>query len=457
MLKYISLMLAIAVAGPLSAEAAQAQHVVIVSIDGLRPDVYRASEKQGLKMPHLNALVQQGVSADRVITVYPSVTYPAHTTIVTGVEPARHKVTSNFRFGTFEWLKNASDIKSPTLWQAAKKAGVTTSSIMWPMTYGADIDWLIVEADESRKENLRTALTRGSTKGLIEHLERVVAKLPAGAADSPLMVEETDKISAAYAAKILKENKPGLMLVHFLEADHMQHHFGPDSQQASRAFENIDRYIGLLLEAVKSAGIVDKTDVIVVGDHGFAPVHTVINAGKILLDTGYGKLENGIVSSDLVSFESQAGSGAFYAKPHAKPEAVAAFRQALKLKVEKNYRGLLAWMTDEDIARLGGDGGAVATLTASPGYMIAHAPGSERSLPTRQFRGMHGYTPEMALMDTGLVAAGPSFRRGDTLPVARLVDVAPTVSEILNLKLKDTDGDVMVGALHLPEQDNGVF
>lgn len=437
--------------------AAKTPHVLVISIDGLRPEIYRDPDGSGVAVPNLTALVERGTYADGVIGVFPSVTYPSHTTIVTGVEPARHGVTSNFRRGTLDWLKNASDIRVPALWDIARQGGVTTSAIMWPMTYGAAIDWLITETDETRKEDLKIALTRGATKGLIEELSRDVGPPPVGQRTDLHAIENLDRMSAAYAAQILKRHKPGLMLVHFLEADHMQHRFGPNSSQARQAFEHIDMHVGTLIEALKTAGTAERTDVIVIGDHGFAPVHTVINVGRLLLDTGLAMPREGDVNSDLVFLESHAGSGIFHAKPNADPALLDEFLGKLQKKIEQDYRGILVWLTDADIVRLGGDPNAVAGITAAPGYMIAVAPDTERSLPTTRFRGMHGYTPEIRLMDTGMIAAGPSFREGQRLPVARLLDVAPTVAAILGLEMKATDGDVMVGALKQVESAENPF
>lgn len=457
MIRHLSVLVGIMVAGLAPAIHAQTPHVLVISIDGLRPDIYRAPDRAGVSMPRLVALAQRGVQAERTLSVFPSVTYPAHTTMVTGVEPVRHKVVSNFRFGTLEWLTDAADIKAPTLWQAARKAKVSTAAIMWPMTVGADIDWMIPELEDSRKEDLRTALTRGSTKGLIARLERTAGPVPADTPDNPRAVEELDRMAASYAAQIIRDHKPGLMLVHFLEADHMQHRYGPQSDAARRAFEHIDGYLGTLQDALQAAGIAEDTDVIVLGDHGFAPVHTVINTSRILLDTGVGQMRDGMVKSDLVTFESQAGSGLFYPLPHADPAQLAAFQQRLRQVVDQHYRGVLRYLSADDVARMGGASGAIAGLDAASGYMVAGGPGSERMLPATHFAGMHGYAPDMPDMATGLIAAGPRFRQGQTLPLARLLDVAPTVAQILRLPLGEVDGSVMVGALRQPEGTRSVF
>jgi predicted AlkP superfamily pyrophosphatase or phosphodiesterase len=119
-----------------------AGHVVIVSIDGLRPEIYLAPEKVGARVPNLIGLRQQGVSAEQMIPVFPSVTYPAHTTLVTGVYPAQHGIESNFKSGT-EWYLNTADIQVRTLWQGAEEKGLVTAIVTWPASYGAKVDYLI--------------------------------------------------------------------------------------------------------------------------------------------------------------------------------------------------------------------------------------------------------------------------------------------------------------------------
>jgi len=120
------------------------RHVVMISIDGLRPDIDLTPDQVGVRAPNLVELRQQGVSAERMIPVFPSVTYPGHTTLVTGVYPATHGVINNFKQGA-EWYLHASDIKAKTLWQAAREKGLTTAIVTWPASYGAEVNYLIPE------------------------------------------------------------------------------------------------------------------------------------------------------------------------------------------------------------------------------------------------------------------------------------------------------------------------
>lgn len=438
-------------------------HVLVVSIDGLRPEIYLDPEKSGVMVENMTRLRQRGIYADRVLSVFPSVTYPAHTTMVTGSSPERHKVSSNFYPGTVEWLSRSSDIHTTTLWQVAKRAGMTTAAVMWPMTDGAEVDWLVVEKSKARSHaaGMRTALREGSSGGLLERLEaRTGQSLPPS---GPVSVRRMDQLATAYTAQILQDHKPDLTLVHFLEADHVQHRFGPDSIEAARAFERIDGHIGHLLAALQAAGIAERSNVIIVGDHGFSAVHTAININSLLHEMGYAAVnspapaseadqrgQDAAQTSDLVRFDSQAGSGAFFPKPGAGPERLAEFTRDLEALINRRYRPLLNFVSQQQLRELGAYPGAIAAVSAAPGYMVMAMPGLDVMHATHQYQGMHGYLPEMPEMITGLVAAGPDFRNGVRLPILRLLDLAPTIAEILGLDLPDAEGQVIAGALERP-------
>src|SRR5262249_30398225 len=132
--------------GPPAAAQAPRRPVVMISLDGLRPDYVTEADRHGLRIPTLRGLLRRGSYATGVRGVLPTVTYPSHTTLVTGVAPARHGIYSNAVFdplGTNQegWYWYASDIRVPTLWDAARTAGIRTASVNWPVTVGAAITW----------------------------------------------------------------------------------------------------------------------------------------------------------------------------------------------------------------------------------------------------------------------------------------------------------------------------
>src|SRR5712692_5899226 len=133
------------------AQAQRARPILImVSLDGLRPDYVTAADAHGLKIPNLRRFLEEGAFADGVAGVIPTVTYPSHTTLITGVWPTRHGILANTTFDPLGknqsgWYWYTEDIKVPTLWDAARQAGLTTASIQWPVSVGARVTWNIPE------------------------------------------------------------------------------------------------------------------------------------------------------------------------------------------------------------------------------------------------------------------------------------------------------------------------
>jgi predicted AlkP superfamily pyrophosphatase or phosphodiesterase len=119
----------------------RAEHVIVMSVDGLKPEYYLEDR---WPTPAMRQIMLRGAHAEAVRSIFPSLTYPSHTTMATGALPARHGIWSNRSTEPADdppWLKNASLIRVPALWDAARDAGGTTAALNWPITAGAAIDW----------------------------------------------------------------------------------------------------------------------------------------------------------------------------------------------------------------------------------------------------------------------------------------------------------------------------
>ena len=164
-----------------SAAAAEVQtrrtdHVVLISLDGLRPEFYL---EERWPAPMLQQMGREGAHAKAVKSVFPSVTYPAHTTLITGKMPIDHGISYNSPFEpqgeTGRWYWEEEHILVPTLWDAARAAGLKTASIFWPVSVGAPVDWNVPEIwpVDWRTEEFTDPMRRLSTPaGLVEELER---------------------------------------------------------------------------------------------------------------------------------------------------------------------------------------------------------------------------------------------------------------------------------------------
>src|SRR6267142_4811603 len=153
--------------------------LVMVSVDGMRPDYITRADEHRATVPNLRRFMTEGSYAEGVQGVVPTVTYPSHTTLVTGVWPAKHGVYANTLFdpldkGKMAWYWYAEDLKAPTLWDAASRAGRTTASIQWPVTVGAKITWDIPEVWRGGDENDLKLVRAVSTPGLLAEAEKEI-------------------------------------------------------------------------------------------------------------------------------------------------------------------------------------------------------------------------------------------------------------------------------------------
>src|SRR4051812_9541599 len=193
-------------AASLVAAQPPARHVVMVSIDGMRPQVY--GESSQVKLPALRRLMQRGAWSHGVTGVMPTVTYPSHTTMITGVTPGVHGIYDNRIAdpdGTsgMAWYWYARDIKVTTLPGAVRAAGGTAAAVSWPVTVGMDLDYNVPEMIQVRhRENLELvdALTMPA------HLLDAYVK----ASGKPLSWPINDDDREGLAEWILEQHQPTL-------------------------------------------------------------------------------------------------------------------------------------------------------------------------------------------------------------------------------------------------------
>jgi predicted AlkP superfamily pyrophosphatase or phosphodiesterase len=199
-----------------------------------------------------------GAYAEGVEGVYPTLTYPSHTTLVTGVRPAVHGIVQNRIFEaptepqTRAWYWYASAVTSETLWSQARKAGKTTAAISWPATVGAQIDYNVPEIYEPGEIPATwKRVAQHSTPGLLAE-----ALGPDFKAD-----QNVDERVTALSEFVIKSYRPNLLLVHLVELDQIQHRNGPRTKSAIETAEREDGYIGRIVKAIREAGIFYETTV----------------------------------------------------------------------------------------------------------------------------------------------------------------------------------------------------
>jgi predicted AlkP superfamily pyrophosphatase or phosphodiesterase len=264
------------------------KHVVLISIDGFRPDFYL---EEKWPAPNLKTMAKEGTYALGVRSVFPSVTYPAHTTIITGAYPATHGIYYNSPFEpdgeTGRWYWNSNLIKTETLWDAARKSGKISASLIWPVSVGAPIDYNIPEVWtlDSSYGRIKPMEDNETPKGLLKEMEgAVLGKMNETTFNGDYLNRE-DR-TGEMGAYLLEKYKPNLMTIHLIATDHFQHEQGRNGKKVYTAIAAIDRAIGKIIEAAERAGISDETTFIITGDHGFVDIHSAISPNIWLKEEG---------------------------------------------------------------------------------------------------------------------------------------------------------------------------
>ena len=412
--------------------AAPARHLVLISIDALRPEFYL---DDGYAAPVLRALVRSGSHARAATPVFPSVTYPGHASIVTGVRPARHGVLFNMLWlptaGPSRWYEEAADLRAPPLWDVARAAGLTTAAVSWPSTLGARIDWLVPERNYYQRSEPVDVLRQASTPGLFERL---------GVTPRPEMfknIVEWDTFLASTAAAILRGMRPNLLLLHLVQLDYYQHRGGTNGPEVRPALARIDAHVATLVAALREAGIADETAVIVTGDHGFQDVERTVQVNEILARAGLGGCRTASAEWRATAHVT-GGSAAIFVKSATDGAAAEA---ALRREARDRYTIVPRRQLDE----LGAMTGAAFAVDAASGYAFGASCGE--GLETANRHGTHGFLPSRPSMSTGFIAAGAGVRPGVTVERIGLVDVAPTAARLLGLDMPGVEGRVLAEML----------
>lgn len=411
---------------------------MLISIDGLRPgDVLEAAQR-GLKIPNLRRFTREGAYATGVVGVLPTVTYASHTTLITGVSPARHGVLSNTTFDPLlinqeGWYWYASDIKVPTLWQAASKAGKTVGSVHWPVSVAAaGITWNLAQywrtghADDSK---LVDAL---STPGLVAELERATGESYAPGIDSGI---EADENRGRFMTKLIEAHKPEFLTVYLAALDHAEHDHGPGSAEAHAYLERIDAIVGKLVAAEFAAH--PDAVIAVASDHGFESISRETSLYRPFIDAGLITLDGkgAIKSWEAMPWIAGGSAAIILARPGDAALQARVAKILNDLKADP-ANGVAAVIGRDEIAKMGGNPEATFYVSMAPDTTIAGFAGADGPLRgPSQRKGMHGYFPQAANLHSTFMIMGKGIPAGRSLGQIDMRTIAPTLASALGVPL----------------------
>lgn len=429
------------------------RHVVVVCIDGLA--AYLLDDLKA-PLPTVRRLAREGCVASGGMTVSnPSVTWPNHTTLVTGVAPAKHGVLAN---GIL--IRGASDVpvsvdakrdqrelvRVTTVLDAAHAANLTTAEVNWPCTRGSpslhdsfpDVPDAVVHMTPRLREEL-------ISQGLLTD-----ATQASFAANSTV---GRDWIWTEAACHLIRARKPNLLLVHLLNVDATHHSLGPQTPAGYTANAYADMCLSRIVDAIEEAGIAPQTTLIVVADHGFTTTPKAVCPNALLRQQGLLSVVGGKIQDARVHVIPEGGIGLVYCTNPAEAEAD---RQRVKTMF-LGQEGVAAIVLPDEFAEYGlphpreysqapdavlvaKDGYAVSALAEGDAWVASNVEG-------RTSLGSHGFVSTLNKMNAPCVLHGWGIRRGGELPSVHNIDIAPTVAKLLGLIEFTADGRVLTEAL----------
>ena len=370
--------------------------LILISIDGFRWDYLRKYDA-----PVLRQLAAEGVHAAQLLPVFPSLTFPNHYSLVTGLRPEHHGIVGNTFYDPVLQAKFSSKDKESAndprwweggepVWITAEKNGVRSACFFWP-------------GSEAAIHGVRPSFYRPFEKSLTcrQRVDGLLAWLALPPAE-----------------------RPRLATLYFNIVDDAGHLFGPDAPETGAAVAEVDAAVAHLRAGLARLGLGRTASLVIVADHGMEPVSP---DRTILLDDYL----------DLNSIDVDFAGPTAALRPKSGPA------EELAAKLRGRHPHLSVWLRNEVPERLHyRASGRIApvVLSADPGWYITTRDFLRVKRATFE-RGAHGFDPASPNMGALFIASGPAFKRGVELPAVENIHVYNLLCAALGLPPAPNDGD----------------
>jgi predicted AlkP superfamily pyrophosphatase or phosphodiesterase len=425
-------------------------HVILITIDGLAAFML---DDPLSPIPTIRKMAKEGTAAEGMRVSNPAVTWPNHTTLVTGVSPSKHSVLFNGVLTrpavgkpvVVDMKRDMKDlVHAPTLFHLLHANNLRSAGVNWPCTRNSGL----LEDDFC---DVPTQITHVTPRLKAEMIEQ--GWLKPDVTDESFRAQSAavkDQIWTATALHIIRTRKPNFMAFHMLVTDGIQHKYGPQTPAAYVSVAQADAQMKELLAMLKEAGIEKDTTVIVLADHGFKSATKLINPNVVFRKNGLVETAALTVKKARAWSLSEGGTALVYltdpaTKDADKAKVIELMKQTegvadvLDAAVEHANLRMPDPVKNEQMADL--------VLVAKDGYAFNNlAVGDQDILPivmNVHNVGHHGYVSTDPRMNTLFVAWGRGIKKGHTIGTIDNIDVAPTIAHLLGLKMESADGRVI--------------
>lgn len=434
------------------------QRLHIISFDGLA-----GSDMAFLKtQKNFARLIDGAAYSFEVQGVYPTITYPSHTSITTGNYPNKHGIINNTRLQPHrkkpDWFWFARDIKTKTFQQLASENGFSILSLLWPVTAKAKIKYNLPEIFANRPylNQIMVSMYAGSKLFQIKLLKKF------GSILKGFKEPELDDFAMAAWLYSFDNYKTDITMLHLVDLDSQRHDYGFGSKEAEAALLRHDKRLGQILNKIETSDEAENTSIIVVGDHSSKDAHSIIFLNKVLKDAKLlsGDDEN-ISEYKLVA---KSGGGSSYIYTNAKSPLYKTKSEKEKLFTEVKTliqnavpeKAIEAFYTSEEAEHFGADSNCLMMLEANAGFLFEDGIAPEPLMSLEALSGTnliyhtnnHGYNPfTKKNYETIFIAKGKKIKQNVNIGKMSLVDEGPTFAALFGLSLGKTDGRVLTEIL----------
>ncbi|WP_317192713.1 alkaline phosphatase family protein [Gelidibacter pelagius] len=367
--------------------------MLLISLDGFRWDYVNKYKPQ-----HLSNFVENGVSAESLISTFPSKTFPNHYSIATGMYPDNHGILSNTFYSN----------KKQKVYSIRNREVVTDGDF-----YGGTPIWMLAD-----RNNMVTA-----SYFFVGSDVEIQGVRPTYSKDYDGKVKNETRISQVLEWLALPvKQRPHLITMYFSDMDDTGHRYGPNNEaELQKTLDSLDKNLGVLLTGVKASGL--PVNIIIVSDHGMAAVATdhLIPIETVQNDSLFRSVDNG----SIVNIH-----------PNNDTEVDAVF-QYLKEK-EKHFK---VYKTEDtpgfEYSPKNKDWGAIQLIPDS-GYYFSNEKNiallNQNNIKTI---GVHGFDSDNRDMHGIFYTNGPAFKTEHTIPSFQNIDIYPLICDILGFEVPD--------------------
>lgn len=411
--------------------------------------------------PNFSELMSRCCRVEKVQTIYPSITYPAHVSMLTGCRVREHGIFNNTNFRTTtgfpDWHLYSSSIKVEDFFAAAKRAGCSTASVYWPVTgLNPNIDYLINEyffyelKESETPQNICDGFAKqGANESTLAVIRDNMGRFPTEYRNrtGKLTLSQTfDDFINGCTCSIIRRYQPDVLMVHNCLLDTLRHKNGVFNEFVNEGLDITDLWLKEIIDSMKEAGVFEHTNFVMVSDHGQMNFVRRIKPNVLFVRNGFIKLsKDGTIADWRAYAQSNGMSASVFVKDKRDEQEVYDY---LKKLANDGVWGFETCYTKKEVNEKFGWSGDFSFVLETDGFTTFSEDWHEpitNPMDLSDYRlgkATHGYEPTKGPQPI-FVATGPAFKKDVSIPFCHVIDEAPTFAQILGQDMPQAEGRVL--------------